>query len=222
MNNNLSEQEYYKKLFVENPRWNKATPNNEEKLRWDIIDKFIRYIVDGDKDIEKSKRHILDVGCGRGWLCNLLTEYGDVTGIEPVEEVVKFANNLFPLLDIRTGTTKMLLANKQFEKYDIIVCSEVIEHIPDRLKSDFVNDLKLLLQTNGFLIVTTPRKEVQVEWMNFTSPDQPIEDWLDEKSLEQLFTKANFNAHFTERYSVQPTESSPQIEVYQLWLFQKI
>ena len=221
LDDKISEAEYYKKLFIENPQWNKPIPNDEEKIRWDIIEKFMMHVKHFTNDREKSKINILDVGCGRGWLSNLLSDYGTVTGIEPVKEVADFAKTLFPRINIKTGTTKDLLADNEFENYDIIICSEVIEHIPDNLKNYFISDMKVLLKTKGFLIITTPRKEAQIEWMKFTSPNQPVEDWLDEKTLKELFTSANFDAHLTERYSVQPTELAPLIEVYQLWLFQK-
>jgi SAM-dependent methyltransferase len=100
-----SERAYYKQLFLENVYWNRPIPNGEETLRWQIIEKFIEQI----KNSNKSKLNILDLGCGRGWLTNLLSNYGEVIGIEPVKAVVDYGKSLFPSLNLITGTTKTLL-----------------------------------------------------------------------------------------------------------------
>lgn len=217
-----TEEAYYQKLFVENAEWNKATPNAEETLRWQIIEKFLYYIEGYRKSLNLIAEHqILDVGCGRGWLSNLLSNYGKVLGIEPVEPVVAFANKLFPGLTIEAGTTTDLLNKKQHEKFDLVVCSEVIEHIPDNDKTTFIKDLKHLIKKNGFLIITTPRKEAQSEWMQYSSPGQPIEDWLDEATVRQMVIEQNFEEHLLKRFSISPKAAAPEVEIYQLWLFQR-
>lgn len=215
-----SEEEiYYKKLFIDNPYWNKSTPNDEEILRWRILEEFLKYV----KEIfEKKPLEILDLGSGRGWLTNLLSEYGNATGIEPVYSVVRHAKKMFPKINFLCGTTTHLLSKKNHKKYDLIVSSEVIEHISDENKDIFLKDINKLLNDNGFLILTTPRKEAQEEWHSYTNPDQPIEDWILEKELEELVIQNSFVKIKLERFSIAPVLNAPEIEIYQLWLFKKI
>jgi len=214
------ESKYYKKLFIENPDWNNPEANNEELLRWQIIEDFLNDINNLKSDL--NSLDILDLGCGRGWLTNLLFRYGNVVGIEPVSSVVEYAKKLFPNITFINGTSRDLVKQKDFKKYDLIVTSEVIEHIKDKNKDLFIDDISKLLKHNGFLIVTTPRKEAEPEWKSFMSPNQPIEDWMTEVELEKLISKKSFLKLRLERYSISPMPNTPEIEIYQLWLFQKM
>lgn len=214
----INEDDYYKNMFIDNPSWNKPEPNSEEVLRWNIIKDFINII---KKDYENKTIEILDLGSGRGWLTNLLSDYGNVLGIEPVKPVVEYAKKMFPNINFICGKTNDLLRNKNHNKYDVIVTSEVIEHILDKDKEQFIKDINKLLNKNGFLIITTPRKELQVEWMSYLSPDQPIEDWILEKDLEKIVIQNSFTKIKLDRFSIKPIPSAPEIEIYQLWLFKK-
>jgi len=210
-------------MFTKNPAWNKPTPNSEEILRWNIIEGFVKFIKETNNELNFENYKILDLGCGRGWLTNLLSKYGNIVGIEPVKPVVKYAKKMFPHIEFICGTTKDLIRNNDiFNKYDLIVASEVIEHIPDNYKEEFIEDISKLLNENGFLIITTPRKEAQEVWNTFMKPNQPIEDWISEEVLEKLIVQKLFLKRKMERFSIPPIEGAPEIEIYQLWLFQKI
>ncbi len=215
----LLEEEYYTQLFIESDRWNKPTPNSEEELRWRIIENFIYYIKGSYSKNSHQNLTILDLGCGRGWLTNLMSSHGNIQGIEPVVSVVNYANKLFPHLNISAGLAEDLLeANK---KFNLVVSSEVIEHIDNNKKNDFIKDIYNLLQSNGFVIITTPRKEAQTEWLHHLSADQPIEEWLDEATLRNAFEENGFRTHLCERISISPCKGAPSIQIYQLWLFEK-
>lgn len=218
-----TESEFYEQMFVKNPFWNKPCPNTEEQLRWDIIEGFVKYSKGNYDQDTTEKFNILDLGCGRGWLTFLLSKYGNIVGIEPVKPVLKYAKKMFPHIKFICGTTKDLIKdNTSFNKYDLIVSSEVIEHIPDNEKEQFIEDINKLLKEKGFLIITTPRKDAQEVWNAYMKPGQPIEDWISEAELETLIVKKSFLKHKMERFSIPPIDGAPEIEIYQLWLFQKI
>lgn len=215
-----NEESFYTELFTKSAYWSNPNPNTEEKLRWQVIKSFVFYILGYHAHANKNVQlKILDLGCGRGWLSNLLSTYGNVIGVEPIKPVVEYANKIFPALDIRHGTSELLL--KSGEKFDLIVCSEVIEHVIDAEKLTFLNNLNLLLNPDGFLILTTPRKDVQNEWLKYSKPGQPIEDWLDEKTVGELVNDAGFIKHYLDRFAIPPVPDAPEIEIYQLWLVQK-
>ena len=215
-----SESIFYENLFIENIHWNTPEPNDEEALRWDIIKSFLHHLQINEGFSIQS--NILDLGCGRGWLTNLLSDFGNVKGIEPVSGVVKYAKSLFPKQDIIAGDSKTLLrSNKNLKNYDLIVASEVIEHIEDVDKNDFVNDINMLLKEKGYVIITTPRKEAEIDWLKYSNPNQPIEDWMTEQNVEELFLHGGFIPLQKMRFSIPPTASAPLIEIYQLWLFKR-
>lgn len=210
-----TEEEFYENLFIKNESWNKPTPNFDELKRWEVIEYFIKKI-----NLQKES-NILDLGCGRGWLSNLLSSHGKVLGIEPVEKVVKHAKNLFPHINFVVGKAASLI-NEYSEKFDLIVSSEVIEHILDKEKVVFVKEIKLLLKSNGYLVISTPREEAQKEWLKYNNPDQPIEEWISEKELKDLFKKNGFKLIEVKRISRKPKNHPNLIDLYQVCLFQKL
>lgn len=202
------EEKFYANFFVHNPEWNNRNPNIDELDRWSGIRKLI--------PTHTKSMKILEVGCGRGWMTDLLTQYGEAEGIDPVKEVIKYARKLYPKINFQSGyIDKLTTAGK---KFDLIVTSEVIEHVPHNLKNKFIKDLNALLLTDGFLIVTTPRKETFNEQEEHSS--QPVEDWLTEAELEEIVTRNRFEV--LQHVRIVPSYLNPPVELYQAWLFKKI
>ena len=56
-NKYISEDHYYTNFFIQNENWNKPYPNNEEALRWNIIEKFINGILKMIKTYEKNEKY---------------------------------------------------------------------------------------------------------------------------------------------------------------------
>ncbi len=98
-------------------------------------------------------RTVLDVGCGQGsFLQELQSEFPNIKpyGIDLSSSAVELASKRVPggrfcVLDI---TCKYL-----DEKCDLIVCSEVLEHIPD----DVLALKNLRKMTGKYLLVSTPQ-----------------------------------------------------------------
>ncbi|WP_373549168.1 class I SAM-dependent methyltransferase [Haliscomenobacter sp.] len=212
------EESYYTYLFTKDVGWSKSSPNKNELLRWGQIEKKVKNILSGDEFKDRAP-YIIDFGCGRGWLAFLLSSYGKVTGIEPVGKVVVHAKKIYPQIDVRMGSLAIL--NKLETKPDIIVSSEVIEHIPHEEKLSYFGSFNAALQNKGFLIVTTPRAEAWEEWSKYALPDQPVEEWISGAELEKLATESGFTTIESEVFSESPNEEAPAIDVYQLWVFQK-
>ena len=103
----------------------------------------------------------LDVGCGGGILSEPLKRLGaNVTGIDASDEAIKIAkeHSLKSRVDIIykcTNTRELIESKKEvfISKFDIVVASEVIEHINNRGK--FLSDLSKLCRPGGVIIFTT-------------------------------------------------------------------
>lgn len=212
-----SESDYYKWFFIKNDEWNKSTPNFDEEIRWRGIKEF----VDSINWNNKYAPSILDLGCGRGWLTNLLNDFGEVTGIEPVEAVVDYGKKLFPSLNILSGDSKFLLEKKFQKNYDLIVSSEVIEHVEQKDKSNFAKNIYDLLKDNGYLIISTPRKEALDKYLYYMKPSQPIEHWMAEKDVQELFIENGFRKLRHQNLMKKMAGIDSALDIYQLWLFQK-
>lgn len=145
------------------------------------------FIISSVKKIMSEFKHplrILDLGCGRGWLTEILSGYGNVLG---VDLAIDTAKQTYPHLKFKQAN---IIFNEIEEDYDLIVSSEVIEHLTSEHQQIYVKKAYGLLSKNGYLILTTPNKpkvERLVKELSIKQDElQPIENWLDKESLVSL------------------------------------
>ena len=206
----VEESRYYRHFFAEVPSWSRPTPNGDERARWEKIQQLVEY----SAPAAGQSREIVEIGCGRGWLANLLRDYGKVLGTEPVGDVIAHARKLFPDLDFLTGSAEVLHFLGHAGRYDLLVCSEVIEHVPYAYKDVFARGLVGLVKPGGHLILTTPRKDIYDQWTaQYGKPQQPTEDWLTEAELQTLFENEGCTTLRLERAFL--------LDIYQIVLFQR-
>lgn len=231
----MNQDQFYLNLFVNSPHWSTPEPNPDEAARWSKIAAFLEHIL---RRMRKSRPdaslRIIEVGCGRGWLTNLASAYGTVEGVEPVAGVVAHAKKLFPHHRFETGTAETVLARPDFRPYDVVLCSEVIEHVPHEEKPTFLEGLRQLLTPDGYLILTTPRGEMWERWQTIAPPNQPVEAWVTEQQLEGYLSGQGFVPVGIERIHVEiPTlryipsvtaydlKTRELVPIYQVWVSQR-
>ena len=211
-----NEDDYYTFFFTKHPKWSKPEPNKAEQARLLEIDKLMAIVL---QNKTAATIDIIDFGCGRGWLTNKLSQYGNATGIEPVANVVAYAKKLYPNIKFEIGSIEKLLDKNT----DVLIASEVIEHFSDDDKLKYFAAFNNVLNANGYCIITTPRAEVQTEWLSFRSDTgQPVENWLTESQVENLAINSGFEV--VQKNILQEhanSTNSPLLDLYQIWLFQK-
>lgn len=186
----LDENEaFYADFWATTPHYTSRFPNGEEAARAGVILQYLSGLAE-QRQWDKRPPRLLDAGCGRGWLTNLLSLYGAAEGCEPVAGAVRTARTLFPHLTFHALTAGELRQTPQFTPFDVVVSSEVIEHVPTDLQVMFLRELHDCLVPGGLAIVTTPRGEL---WATegYTS-GQRMENWLREAELEHLLQEAGF------------------------------
>jgi ubiquinone biosynthesis O-methyltransferase len=105
---------------------------------------------------DKHNLSVLEVGCGYGYLSYALHKSGfNVIGIDISSKAIEFAKKNFgsffysaEIEDIDEITN---------EKFNIIIATEVLEHLPKPDK--FLLKCLDLLKSNGCIILTTPNKD---------------------------------------------------------------
>jgi 2-polyprenyl-6-hydroxyphenyl methylase/3-demethylubiquinone-9 3-methyltransferase len=155
INVDLNEVEKFNKIAH---KW--WDPSSEFKPLHDINPLRINYINDL---FPLNEKNILDVGCGGGILAESMARLGgNVTGIDQSEIAIKIAklhakeNNLsidYKLLNIED------FLKKDSNKFDVITCLEMIEHVPD--PASIITSCAKKLKKNGRLYVSTINRNLK-------------------------------------------------------------
>jgi 2-polyprenyl-6-hydroxyphenyl methylase/3-demethylubiquinone-9 3-methyltransferase len=101
---------------------------------------------------------VLDVGCGGGILSDAMARRGaDVLGIDLADKPLKVAQlhaleAQTPSLAYRLVSVETL-ADEQPERYDVVTCMEMLEHVPD--PQSVVTACARLLRPGGALFLST-------------------------------------------------------------------
>jgi 2-polyprenyl-3-methyl-5-hydroxy-6-metoxy-1,4-benzoquinol methylase len=174
-----AQRRYYDRLWAEVPA---AQLNAHERARRDAIEDALDWLAAR----EPPPWSIAEVGCGRGWLAGLvLARYGEVRALDLSPDSIAKAREAFPHVrfearDLFSGT---------LETHDLVVSSEVIEHVSDQ--PAFVDLLVSAARPGGWLLVTTPNGPVAREYQR--RPDfrpQPIENVLAPRMLGRLLERS--------------------------------
>jgi 2-polyprenyl-3-methyl-5-hydroxy-6-metoxy-1,4-benzoquinol methylase len=193
---------FYSTFWKTAPNYGARFPNAEESARAGVVLDILARVAERDDWAARLPR-ILDAGCGRGWLTNLLSAFGDAEGCEPVGDAAALARTLFPSLTFHALTPGELARMAWFRPYDVVVCSEVLEHVPTELQRTFISDLCNCVRREGVLVLTTPRGELHAE---HGSSEQLIEAWRTEGEVKSLLLAAGFVD--LERHRAWPTGST--------------
>ncbi len=173
----LSEhREYYNKYWAEH----KSSLSPHEIIRLSEILSAIAKIM---PMLPKREIKICDLGCGRGWLSSELLKFGAVTGVDLSTDAVKKASTEWPDVEFISAN---ILEWRPAENFDLVVSSEVIEHIPDH--DLFSRTVSHLLREGGFLVLTTPNGKLREIWDRSDQGQQPIENWLTPKQVRDKFS----------------------------------
>lgn len=118
------------------------------------LDFIVRSIYGSQRDPDNTKIKILDIGCGNGNIAIPLASIGySLVGIDIDRPSIEKAmmkncvdNAKFKVMDAGKLTAE--------EKFDFVVCSEVLEHLQNPFR--FLKSMTSLLSKKGFLIITIP------------------------------------------------------------------
>ena len=131
--------------------WNKRGPY---KLLHNLTPIRLKYIQD---QIDVSNKKILDIGCGGGLLSEALHDAGAIVcGVDASKKTIQVAKNHANERDLNiTYVCKSItdFAKSNDQKFDYIVCFEMIEHVDDQ--SQLINDIKSLMNKKSKVFFST-------------------------------------------------------------------
>lgn len=106
-----------------------------------------------------APKSVLDIGCGDGKVLDVIyNAYNKdiknkpyLCGCDISIKALQFAKAFNTEIDWIQGEFKNI-----DQKFDLIICMEVLEHIPDGEIENFINDINQKLNEEGHLIITVP------------------------------------------------------------------
>jgi trans-aconitate methyltransferase len=98
----------------------------------------------------KGWGNILDIGCGDGLFFDRLSEFGEVEGVEPCEQLVKPTNPFLPRIHL-CPFDQCFRPGKQ---YSLILMLDVLEHLENPVAS--LRHVLELLTPEGTFVATVP------------------------------------------------------------------
>jgi len=161
--------------------------------------------------------HILDLGCGTGYLARLIAESGAIVmGVDSSEEMIKKAQETYPGIDFRIASATEFISDDSF---DAIFSNAVLHWIKE--KEQVIDCMFRNLKNNGRLVLEMGGKQNVagiIEALRTTlkkhgfNKQAATEQWyfpsLAEYSslLEQRGFRVTFAAHFNRETELKNTE----------------
>ena len=143
---------------------------------------------------DKKNLRILEVGCSYGYLSYAIrTRKFEIKAIDIAATPIKFAKENFGDFFYNTDLNEYL--KKYNEKFDLIIATEVIEHIDN--PSEFLNTCKELLMSGGKILLTTPNKNYSRQDSIWQTDLPPVHlTWFSKKGMQTLAAKNGFRVSF--------------------------
>ncbi len=129
-----------------------------------IIEKINEY------DLDLANKSVADIGCGNGMLLKYINEkfnISHITGLEYSEAALDVARKIFKEPDYILHD----ISNPINMKFDMIFCTEVLEHIPypNQALANILNALND--KSAAFITVPDGRQDTYSGHINFWSPE---------------------------------------------------
>lgn len=185
------EKEYdklHKKNFKE--RVEKARGDEIKVFKYRLTAPWHFIAIDFLNEINLRGKKILEVGCGYGSLSVYMAKKGaEVTGVDLSSEAIKISKrnaslNHQKVIFKQTKGEKLPFKDKTF---DIVVCCETLEHIPNYKKA--IDEIIRVTKDSGKIIVTIPNSLNPKGFYLRINSKQPIENFFNYWTIINEFKK---------------------------------
>ena len=147
----IQAKNYYESFDQVKNIWHADKKSNfyyKEYIRYDAI----------LKKIPETTQKVLDLGCGDGFLSCRIAEKGyQVTSFDLSLNRLKRFKEQAERLNIQQIEGDIANVDLPTESFDLIVCSEVIEHLPNY--KEVLSEVWRLLKKGGYFIISVPNNQ---------------------------------------------------------------
>lgn len=181
--------------------WSKVPPDYYEKgIAKNFFQKFwhTRKWMVVKEMFEGNPGNVLDVGCASGWLAARITKIlpqASVTGVDVSQKMIKYGRFKYPDINFVQADAQKLPFPK--ESFDLIVCTETLEHVVDPL--GVLLEIRRCLAKKGEAIISMDTGSLlfKIIWFFWVKTKGKV--WqkahlhkFNQDKLKKLFKKANF------------------------------
>ena len=126
-----------------------------------IYEKTLKHLKDGQR--------ILEIGCNKGYGLYFIAKNlpnSRVVGIDINKEFIEFCRRTWSSKNLEFEAMNILNPKdieeikRKYGKFDAVICFEVLEHIPPNKTTEFLNNIRRLIEEGGLLFLSTPNKRV--------------------------------------------------------------
>lgn len=146
-----------------------------------VDEKKLAFLVEEIRRVGEPPLDILEIGCGSGNICRPLASLGHRvrgTDIDPASVEFARSHSRFPNLELAVGGIDQL-HEEPSAGYDVIIASEVLEHIDNPAAA--LGGIRRLLRPEGVVLVTIPNGYGPWEAGQAVSPRR-LAGWLARRS----------------------------------------
>ncbi len=138
--------------------------------------------------------YLLDVGCGSGRDLEILHKMGyHADGVDPCGELLALAESIVSGYGTRLFRDSLPdLSAIPDSNYDGILCSAVLQHIPEEQLFDAAFALRRILRKNGRLLISIPLGDTTIDPDTRRDPDGRLFNMIVPEELQLLFERIGF------------------------------
>lgn len=133
---------------------------------WERSENFALKLVDKLLKRKYSGR-LLDIGCGQGRLLNrFASNFQEIVAVDAVDSRINIAKSAADA----TGLSNIIFVNQLFEdcystlgKFDVVLCSHVIQHLPTNNLEDIFRYINNVLVVGGIFVLITAHSRSKVD-----------------------------------------------------------
>ena len=146
----------------------------------------------------KRSDKILEIGCGFGYLTFAMKQSNyNACGIDLSQEVIETAKSLFGEGFYNKSIQDFI---KKKEKFDLIILTEVIEHVPDPV--ELILECKQILRQNGTILISTPNRSIYSSQLSWSVEAPPVHLWwFNKKGIRSLANCCKLDCTFLSGFS---------------------
>ena len=157
----------------------------QEEAKFQQFEKNYKKYFPVDKSLS-----VLDIGIGRGEMLTCMRDWGfNYHGVDISPSTVRFCKTLHLNCEVTDDTERWLLENT--EKFNLLTCLDVLEHIPREYAIDFLRAIRGSLTSDGLAIIQVPNLQSPFGYLHHFNDFTHVSGFV-EHSLGQVLLAAGF------------------------------